>query len=102
MARGGKRKGAGAPMGNLNGFKNGSRSRRWRKLMEILEHSPTALRLVAEALNQRERRPGGGRQRTLRQLLEFVERYEQAERNLEVAAYLRGQQVPRGPGSVRR
>jgi hypothetical protein len=40
MPRGGKRPGAGAPKGNLNGFKHGRRSRRLADAVQVLAANP--------------------------------------------------------------
>ena len=41
MPRGGRRPGAGAPKGNLNGFKHGRRSRRLAETVMVLAANPT-------------------------------------------------------------
>jgi hypothetical protein len=42
MPRGGKRPGAGAPLGNLNAFKHGRRSRQFAELGALVAQSPIA------------------------------------------------------------
>ena len=62
MPRGGKRPGAGAPKGNLNGLKHGKTSRQFHRLLGILGDDPEAMRLVRlivrgdEARKKRHRR----------------------------------------------
>jgi hypothetical protein len=50
MPRGGKRPGAGAPIGNLNGFKHGRRSPRARRALIQILADPAALRAFAELI----------------------------------------------------
>jgi hypothetical protein len=49
---GGRRPGAGAPKGNLNGFKHGRRSRRLADAVQVLVANPT-IRATLEALASR-------------------------------------------------
>jgi hypothetical protein len=56
MPRGGKRPGAGAPKGNLNALKTGSRSRQLNDVIEALLASPTIRRVMLKLVQQDVRR----------------------------------------------
>ena len=56
MPRGGKRPGAGAPRGNLNALKTGSRSKQLNDVIEALLASPTIRRLMLKLVQQDVRR----------------------------------------------
>jgi hypothetical protein len=56
MPRGGKRPGAGAPRGNLNALKTGSRSRQLNTVIEALLASPTIRRVMLKLVQQDVRR----------------------------------------------
>ena len=46
MTRGGRRPGAGAPLGNLNGLKHGKHSRRFQRLVDALAQIPETRDLI--------------------------------------------------------
>ena len=56
MPRGGKRPGAGAPKGNLNALKTGSRSRQLNIVIEALLASPAIRRVMLKLVQQDVRR----------------------------------------------
>jgi hypothetical protein len=56
MPRGGKRPGAGAPKGNLNALKTGSRSQQLNTVIEALLASPTIRRVMLKLVQQDVRR----------------------------------------------
>jgi hypothetical protein len=56
MPRGGKRPGAGAPRGNLNGFKHGRNSQQHRQLVRLIARDPEALGLLREMAEHHNRR----------------------------------------------
>ena len=56
MPRGGRRPGAGAPVGNLNAYKHGKTSRQHARLAEIIASDPEALALAREILFGESRR----------------------------------------------
>ena len=56
MPRGGKRPGAGAPKGNLNALKTGSRSQQLNTVIEALLASPTLRRVMLKLVQQDVRR----------------------------------------------
>jgi hypothetical protein len=56
MPRGGKRPGAGAPKGNLNALKTGSRSQQLNIVIEALLASPTVRRVMLKLVQQDIRR----------------------------------------------
>ena len=56
MGRGGKRPGAGAPKGNLNGFKHGRNSQQYRQLLRLIGRDPEALSLLREMAEHHNRR----------------------------------------------
>lgn len=56
MPRGGKRPGAGAPRGNLNALKTGSRSKQLNDVIEALLASPTIRRVMLKLVQQDVRR----------------------------------------------
>jgi len=56
MPRGGKRPGAGAPRGNLNALKTGSRSKQLNTVIEALLASPTIRRVMLKLVQQDVRR----------------------------------------------
>jgi hypothetical protein len=56
MPRGGKRPGAGAPKGNLNALKTGSRSRQLNIVIEALLASPTIRRVMLKLVQHDVRR----------------------------------------------
>jgi hypothetical protein len=56
MPHGGKRPGAGAPKGNLNALKTGSRSQQLNTVIEALLASPTIRRVMLKLVQQDVRR----------------------------------------------
>jgi len=56
MPRGGKRPGAGAPKGNLNALKTGSRSQQLNTVIEALLASPTIRRVMLKLVQHDIRR----------------------------------------------
>jgi hypothetical protein len=56
VGRGGKRAGAGAPKGNLNGFKHGRYSRQYQALLRIIATTPEAIDALREISEHNTRR----------------------------------------------
>ena len=72
---GGRRPGAGAPKGNLNGFRHGRNSRRHKQMAEILAQIPefqASLIAIARRRRQRERAAQAGAGALLAELLRRV------------------------------
>lgn len=56
MPRGGKRPGAGAPRGNLNGFKHGRNSQQHQKLLQLIARDPEVVAMLRERAEHNQRR----------------------------------------------
>jgi CRISPR/Cas system-associated endonuclease Cas1 len=94
MGRGGKRPGAGAPRGNLNGFKHGRNSQQFRKLLQLVENDPAVARVVAGLIDQNERQAARARKRAETHLFRLLQRIEELQSDLATARYERERAIP--------
>lgn len=74
MGRGGKRPGAGAPRGNLNGFKHGRNSQQHQKLLQLIARDPEVVALLRERAEHNQRRANRLRKQAERLLADLLDR----------------------------
>ncbi|MEO8457528.1 MAG: hypothetical protein ABI559_06925 [Chloroflexota bacterium] len=102
MTRGGKRPGAGAPKGNLNGLKHGRNSRLVQQFVDLIASEPAAARLLADIQRQNERRAARARNDAQRLLDSLIQRIDHANKDRDSVIWELNQRIPppawRDPG----
>jgi hypothetical protein len=85
MGRGGRRPGAGAPKGNLNGFKHGRNSQQYRHLLELIARDPEAVIALRDYAERNRRRQERLKKRATVYLLQLLDRLNQTQQELATA-----------------
>lgn len=99
MGRGGKRPGAGAPKGNLNGFKHGRNSKQHQKLLELISRDPEVVAMLRERAELNHRLANQRRKQAEWLIMDLLERAEEKRKDGEAAIYELNQRIP-PPGWV--
>jgi hypothetical protein len=94
MGRGGRRPGAGAPKGNLNGYKHGRNSQQFKRLVELISDSPEAVELITEISASKRREEARARREAERYILELLQRLSDMNDDLHTARYELTQRIP--------
>jgi ribosomal protein L17 len=87
MGRGGKRPGAGAPKGNLNGFKHGRNSQQHRKLLQLIARDPEVVAILIARAEHTQRRANRMRKQAEALITDLLERSLSKRSSAEAALY---------------
>ncbi len=103
MPRGGKRPGAGAPKGNMNGLKHGRYSKQHKRLAEVIAGDPECQTLLLDIAKRYRKAQARQRARAIRLLNDIVDRVREREAWAANERYELNQRIPpqtylEGPG----
>jgi len=94
MPRGGKRPGAGAPKGNMNGLKHGRYSKQHKRLAEMIAADPECQKLLLDIAKRNRKAQARQRDRAIRLVNQIVDTVRQKEAWAANERYELNQRIP--------